>query len=174
MDMIAAEAKVARRTLYHQFASKENVFRAVLTDLMQAIPAALLTEAEAERDLRVALTFLGRALAAHWRMPETVALNRMLIVESRRFPWMAKHHDQLGHAMLIRFVKALRREAQAGRIECPHPSLAARQFIGALAGVLLWPLVQGSERKPAFEPELVIAEAVEMFLLRYSKPGGSS
>src|ERR1700760_4341861 len=57
MDELAAAAGVARRTLYNQFASKEEIFREMLrrvsSQLERAFPAGIETQGEVEEVLRL-------------------------------------------------------------------------------------------------------------------------
>lgn len=172
MDALADAAGVARRSLYNQFPSKEDVFRAVLELLWLDLDSELLREAEASGEVRPALTMLGAALAAHWQKPDNIALNRMIITEARRFPWIAHQFRVRYDAMVERFVRAIRVGVTHGQLSCDKPRVAATQFVSLLSGFLLWPQMHGTPPVDERETPQLVAEAVEMFVSRYGRPAG--
>ena len=56
-----------------------------------------------------------------------------------------------------------------GVLDCPNPQMAASQFLGLLNEPVLWPRVLGRNRVLASD-DVVIEEAVRLFLLRYRRP----
>ncbi len=171
MDALADAARVARRSLYNQFPGKEEVFRAVLELLWVDLDTEQLREAEASGEARRGLTMLGTALAAHFQKPDNLALNRMIIVEARRFPWIAEQFRARHDAMVERFVCAIKVGVANGQLACERPAIAAIQFISLLSGFLLWPQIHCAQRVDERETPQLVAEAVEMFMSRYGREG---
>jgi TetR/AcrR family transcriptional regulator of autoinduction and epiphytic fitness len=167
MDELAEEAGVARRTLYNQFASKEEILREMLfrvsTQLGSVLPPGIETQGDAEDVLRL----FARAVLAFQAPPEFVGLVRMTVADARQFPWIATAFDSVLKPYLNRFERYLSHLTSLGVLDCPHPLLAAQQFLGLLNGLILWPRVLGQDSVSPSSPDIVIDETVQMFLLRY-------
>jgi AcrR family transcriptional regulator len=172
MDELAEEAGVARRTLYNQFANKEEILREMLarvsTQLGSALPPGIETQGDAEAVLRL----IAGTVLAFQAPPEFVGLMRMALADARQFPWIATAFDSVLKPYRDRFARYLSHLASLGVLDCPHPLLAAQQFLGLLNGPILWPRVFNQDSL-SVSPDVVIDETVRMFLLRYSpaQPG---
>ncbi len=166
MDDLAEEAGVARRTLYNQFASKEDILREMLsrvpTPLGSVLPPGIQTQGDVEDVLRL----IARAVLDFQVPPEYVGLVRMTVADARQFPWIAAAFDSVLSPYLERFERYLSYLTSLGMLDCSHPLLAAQQFLGLLNAPILWPLVLGQESAP-LSPDVVAEEAIHMFLLRY-------
>ncbi|GCE07350.1 TetR/AcrR family transcriptional regulator [Dictyobacter aurantiacus] len=99
-DAIMAEAGVAsKETLYRHYASKEELFVDVLEHmtLEQKRPAAALADLPVPRDmeaLRRALTIVARAILSVMAQPDYLALLRIIMAESGRFPHLGQLFKQ--------------------------------------------------------------------------------
>ena len=166
MDELAEEAGVARRTLYNQFVSKDEIFREMLrrasTQLGSAFPPGIETQGDVEDVLRL----IARAVLDFQAPSEYIGLVRMTVADARQFPWIAAAFDSLLRPYLERFERYLFYLTSLGVLDCPHPLLAAQQFLGLLNEPILWPRVLGQDITSS-PPDTVVEEAVRMFLLRY-------
>ncbi|MEI8394717.1 MAG: TetR/AcrR family transcriptional regulator [Rhodospirillaceae bacterium] len=166
MDELAAEAGVARRTLYNQFANKEEIFREMLLRVSMQLGNVLPPGIETRGDVEDVLHLIARAVLAFQAPPEYIGLVRMTIADTRQFPWIATAFDSVLKPYLDRFARYLSYLTSLSVLDCPNPFLAARQFLGLLNEPILWPRVLGQDSEsPA--PDTVVEEAVRMFLLRY-------
>src|SRR5580700_5218113 len=90
MDELAEAAGVARRTLYNQFASKEEIFREMLSrvarQLEDAFPPGVETQGEVEDVLRV----IAQVILNLHKNSEYLGFLRMVVADSRQFPWIAR------------------------------------------------------------------------------------
>src|ERR1700754_3944331 len=90
MEGLAEAAGVARRTLYNQFSSKEEIFREMLLrvsgQLEDAFPSGVETQGDVEDVLRV----VARMILELHKHPEYLGFLRMGVADSRQFPWMAE------------------------------------------------------------------------------------
>src|ERR1700739_3238430 len=90
MNELAEAAGVARRTLYNQFASKEEIFREMLLrvsgQLEDAFPPGIETRGEVEDVLRLT----ARMILELHKNPEYLGFLRMVVADSRQFPWIAE------------------------------------------------------------------------------------
>jgi TetR/AcrR family transcriptional regulator, regulator of autoinduction and epiphytic fitness len=170
MDELALAAGLARRTLYNQFTSKEEIFREMLLrvalQLEQAFPPGIETRGEVEDVLRL----IGRMILDLHQNPEYLGFLRMVVADSRQFPWIAKEFAAVMDPQTERFARYLAHLTDLGILNCQNPTLAAHQFMGILNEFSLWPLMTGRERAALASDKDVLEEAVRMFLQRYRPP----
>jgi AcrR family transcriptional regulator len=166
MDELAVAAGVARRTLYNQFASKEEIFREMLSrvsrQLEQAFPSGIETQGDVEDVLRV----VARVIVDLHKNSEYLGFLRMVVADSRQFRWIAKEFAAVMDPQTERLTRYLAHLTDLGILSCSNPTLAAHQFMGILNEFSLWPWMIGRERPLASDKE-VIEEAIRMFLQRY-------
>ena len=166
MDELAEEAGVARRTLYNQFASKEDILREMLLRVSARIGGVLPPGIETQGDAEDVLRLIARAVLTFQTPTEFVGLLRMTVADARQFPWIATAFDSVLKPYLDRFACYLAHLTSVGVLDCRDPLLAAQQFLGLINGPTLWPRIFSPESELA-SPDTVIAETVRMFLLRY-------
>jgi len=130
IEAIARRARISKRTFYHRFADKPALFVAVVHRIIDRLrpPADLpLLEGNIGEILeRLARLILGAALS-----PDAVALHRMVVAESGRFPKLAALVTARGvTGEAIQYIAdLLHREARAGNFALDDPSFAAGQFL---------------------------------------------
>jgi TetR/AcrR family transcriptional regulator, mexJK operon transcriptional repressor len=135
MDAIAREAGASKATVYAYFASKEELFGAVVgresERFAQGFTAGALDPGDVEGSLRVIADRFLRLLLS----PEVIAINRIIIGEVARFPVLAEVFWQAGPERIrVQVEGFLRRAADAGSLELPDPRLAAGQFASLVRG----------------------------------------
>jgi TetR/AcrR family transcriptional regulator, regulator of autoinduction and epiphytic fitness len=169
MDELAEAAGVARRTLYNQFANKEEIFREMLLrvsgQLEDAFPPGIETRGEVEEVLRL----VARMILGLHRNPEYLGFLRMVVADSRQFPWIAEEFAAVMEPQTERFARYLAHLTAMGILDCRNPLLAAHQFMGMLNELSLWPWMTGRERVPVPEED-IIEETIRMFLQHYRRP----
>jgi len=169
MDELAAAAGVARRTLYNQFASKEVIFREMLLrvsrQLENAFPPGIETQGEVEDVLRT----IARIILDLHRNPEYLGFLRMVVADSRQFPWIAKEFAAVMDPQTDRLARYLSHLTGLGILTCGNPTLAAHQLMGMLNELSLWPWMMGRKSLP-IAAEQVLDETIRMFLQHYRRP----
>lgn len=150
MDAVAAAAPVSKRTLYHHFESKADLFQAVIEEVWSHLTRTPLlpTGADADpatADPRVVLRGYVSRLAEHWDRPDVIPLLRLVIAEAPRFPELSQAYFAAGKEPAVKGLSAyFETLATHGRLaEGREPALAAAQFLGALKEPLFWPRVLG-------------------------------
>ena len=146
IETIAASTGVAKRTLYARWRDKPALFRAVLEGLMArwlatpeapppeypasepaAAPGRLPTAADR---LEAALQQAATRVLVVALQPDALALHRLMIAESGRFPELAEMVRQSGAAAgMARISGLLAAEMLAGRLAQVDPAIAAEQFL---------------------------------------------
>ncbi|HZI84098.1 MAG TPA: TetR/AcrR family transcriptional regulator [Casimicrobiaceae bacterium] len=130
IEAVARRARVSKRTFYHRFDDKPALFVAVVHRIIDGLrpPADVpLLEGDLKQILqRLAGLILRAALS-----PQAIALNRMIVAESKRFPDLAAVVTERGvTGEAIRFIAGvLEREARAGKLALDNPTFAAQQFL---------------------------------------------
>ena len=151
MDAIAREAGASKATLYAYFASKEELFGAVVASegerYFRGFSAGELDPAAVEASLtEIAQRFLQLVLS-----PDVIAINRIIVGEVTRFPALAEVFWQAGPERIrVQVEGFLRRATEAGTLE--HSRSAWRRRAVRLAGARRNPSAQrccwGSGRRP--------------------------
>jgi TetR/AcrR family transcriptional repressor of mexJK operon len=130
IEAVAAGARISKRTFYHRFRDKGELFEAIVRRLierwMPPFEAQLLETAPPDTLLRrVARQVLAVALS-----PAALALHRVLIAEAQRFPELVKLVNEAGAGKGVERVAALlERESRAGRLRIDDSRFAAEQFL---------------------------------------------
>ncbi len=168
MDELAEAAGVARRTLYNQFANKEEIFREMLLNVSRQLedtfPPGIETQGEVEDVLRL----IARMILDLHRHPEYLGFLRMVVADSRQFPWIAEEFAAVMDPQTERLTRYLAHLTAIGILDCSNPTLAAHQFMGMLNELSLWPWMMGRESLP-IPVEEVVEETIRMFLQRYRR-----
>lgn len=131
IEAVAKRARISKRTFYHRFKNKSALFSAVvhLTIERMRPPAdvPLLHGTNLAQILRGLADLILRAALS----PSAIALHRLIVAESSRFPDLAAVvNDQGASEEAIRLIAGvLQREAQAGNLTLDNPNFAAQQFL---------------------------------------------
>jgi TetR/AcrR family transcriptional regulator, regulator of autoinduction and epiphytic fitness len=168
MDELAEAAAVARRTLYNQFVSKEEIFREMLLRFAGQFEHALPPGIETQGDVEEVLRLVARAILKLHQRPGYLGFMRMVVADSRQFPWIAEAFAGVMEPQMERFARYIAHLTALGILDCPNPTLAARQFAGMINDFFLWPWMLGRKNLPA-PVGVLIEETVRMFLLRYRR-----
>jgi TetR/AcrR family transcriptional regulator, mexJK operon transcriptional repressor len=131
IEEVARRARVSKRTFYHRFADKQVLFGAVVHRIVERLrPPADFPLIEGA-DLAAILRRLAELILQAAISPQAIALHRLIVGESARFPKLAAVANANGASeeAVKLIAKLLEREARAGRIALEDPSFAARQFL---------------------------------------------
>ena len=169
MDDLAVAAGVARRTLYNQFSSKEEIFREMLLRVSGQLEDAFPSGVETQGDVEDVLRLVARMVLGLHRQPEYLGFLRMVVADSRQFPWIAEEFATVMDPQTERLVRYLAHLTALGILNCRNPMLAAHQFMGMLNELSLWPWMMGREGLP-ISAEDAVEETIRMFLQHYRRP----
>src|SRR6202049_2199587 len=123
MDELAEAAGVARRTLYNQFASKEEIFREMLLRVSGQLETAFPPGIETQGDVEDVLRLIARMILDLHKNPEYLGFLRMVVADSRQFPWIAKEFAAVMDPQTERFARYLAHLTDLGILNCQNPTL---------------------------------------------------
>ncbi|MBV8889623.1 MAG: TetR/AcrR family transcriptional regulator [Alphaproteobacteria bacterium] len=169
MDELAEAAGVARRTLYNQFASKEEIFREMLLRVSRQFEAAFPPGIETQGDVEDVLRLIARVILDLHKHPEYLGFLRMVVADSRQFPWIAEEFAAVMDPQTERLTRFFADMTGVGTLDCRNPLLAAHQFMGLLNEFSLWPWMMGRDGLGIADKDIV-EETVGMFLQHYRRP----
>jgi AcrR family transcriptional regulator len=136
IEAVAQHARIAKRTFYARFGDKPALFAAVVHRIVERLrPSAgvrLYEGASCEEILRRLARLILRAALT----PEAVALNRLLLAESSRFPELAAvvAREAAGAEAVRRIGDLLDGERRAGRLRFAKPQFATEHLLQMIVG----------------------------------------
>ena len=171
MSQIAAKVGGSKTTLWSHFPSKQDLFVAVVDDLVERYGAALEVPLDPATPLRAALRQFADAMMAIVQSEPIVALNRLVIGEAGRFPELGALFFARGPARGKGKLAAYLKVAMENNcVRRGDPAVAARQFASLCqAGCHQMRLVGGSEVDKV-ELEADIVAAIDTFVRAWEVP----
>ncbi|MFC9858779.1 MULTISPECIES: TetR/AcrR family transcriptional regulator [unclassified Streptomyces] len=170
---IAAEAGVAKPTIYNHLRDKESLFRESMETVAARTVAHHLAALEGLREpgdgVRAALELTGHRLLRSHSTEESWALRRLMHAEATRFPELLDVVQREG-AQRVKDTLAdrLARLTLSARLRNRDPDLAAEQFLALLLGPMEMRSRLGTRRVPDGELRTVARAAVDTFLHAYA------
>ncbi len=168
IDELVAAAGGSKATLYRYFASKEDLFEAIIADLTEATVAETSVDELAHLPIEDGLRAIGHATARGALSDQATVLFRLAVGESVRFPQLAQAMFDRGPAVsygrLRGFIAA---RVAAGEIHVDDTQIAAEQFLGGIIGHLQLRCALG---QPPADPAQITARveaSITTFLAAY-------
>jgi AcrR family transcriptional regulator len=135
MDLLAAEGRTAKRTLYARFGDKAGVFATVVRRVNDAIVGELIEPLDPAQPARAELYRFALRLLAIALTPEALGVYRLVVGEAQRFPELAiaYYNNAPGRAILAltRYFKAAKKAESTW-----DETEVAAQFFNAVLGEL--------------------------------------
>ncbi|HVA13180.1 MAG TPA: TetR/AcrR family transcriptional regulator [Stellaceae bacterium] len=165
IEAIARRARISKRTFYHRFADKAELYRAVVQRLLQR----WLPPFEAALDTPAALDDLLLRSAQHMLevalSPEALALRRLLLAEAERFPELVEIAIEQGATRGVeRIADLLDAECRAGHIALTDCRFAAMQFQEMVLAIPLRRAIGFGTPMTAAEREVWIGQCVGLLI----------
>ncbi len=170
-EAVRLAAGVSKETLYRYYATKEELFADVLRRLtLEHLPKPLradqaLTRGEDTEQLRKLVRTLAREISLVMMRPDYLALLRVVIAESTRFPHLGelfkKTVPEQAIAAVSQLLKRLRKKGLVAKIE---DEAAARMLLGSLLTYAILDGVLSSDGKPRPPAPKRIAAIADLFV----------
>lgn len=164
LDMVANEAGVVRRTVYDQFKSKEELFRAVIQYLTEEQIYSRF-KIEEGGDLRDNLIHFAREYLDFILKPESIHSHRLSIQEVHKHPDLARlvYERGTGH-LQDKLAELFDKEIAAGRLRRFDTQLAAARFLSGVLGSSRQRALLGLGTDSARARGLAVTAAVDEFI----------
>ncbi len=144
ISRIVRRANMSKTTLYARYASKEDLFRAIMQRQIDRLNQAQpLAPRGGQLDLAAGLKAYGRSALEASFEGGLIGVNRLVYSESHRFPELAvaaSERSAVGIRQVSDFIAAC---ALADGIPCHNPGLIAEMFLLMLRGRYLDVLLAG-------------------------------
>lgn len=164
MADIARQCEMSKRTIYEAFSTKEELFRALVTD------TASFPEHECTIDLdRTPQSIVATALneIAHYVLNERhIVVSRLVIAESELSPAIRQHYYEQGIDRSKRFLVARLTElVRRGRVVPFEPERTADMLFGAVIATQLIAAISYRQAPDFDEVSARIDDAVKRFIV---------
>lgn len=165
MSAIVEAMGGSKATLWSYFASKEELFAAVIEDATLAFRSVMQSELDPRRDMVEVLENFAEKYVARITAPDAIALQRLIISEVERFPEIGRIFYQRAPGMSRAFLTTyIADRMEAGLIEGDDPEEVAGMLLSLCAGhyqqCILWGMQTQSTALARAEAE----RAVRQFL----------
>ena len=169
MSAIAARVGGSKGTLYNYFRSKAELFGAVVQSDCERGQAAMLDLVTDDEDIAKVLTIHGRAFVRLMLSDDVIAIHRMVVAESARFPEVGEAHFQAGPRRGKDLALALLAKAEAnGQLKLADAERAADQIMDLmLSGLYRRRLWNIHPRPTEAEMDANVDAAVALFMNAY-------
>jgi AcrR family transcriptional regulator len=164
IEAVAAQCRISKRTFYHRFRDKPDLFRAVVRRLIDHWVRPFEARLGAAGTFEDALLAAARQTLAAALSPEALRLYRLLIAEAPRFPELASIVAEQSAAANGGLGELFAREARHGTLAFDDPRFAVEQFVNlVIAGPRRRALGMGTALSPA-ELDAWARRSVALFL----------
>jgi TetR/AcrR family transcriptional repressor of mexJK operon len=173
MDAVARTAGVSKATLYAYFASKDELFATIVNERRLQKGLDDLMVPERVPDLRAALETIGQHVLRFMLREETLAIYRIAIAESARFPELGHAFYANGPQRSYETARAwLATQQAAGLVRPADLDVATQQFMSLLrSGVFLRAGLALPPPPSEAEINATVSAAVETWLRAFAVEG---
>ncbi len=149
MSSIAAGVGGSKTTLWSHFRSKEELFAAVVDDIVERYGAALSIDLPDDAPVAATLERFAAALMATILSAPIIDLHRLVTGEAGRFPQLAllfwERGPRIGKAQLAAYLESAMAD---GRLRQGDPMRAAVQFVALCQAEKFQPVILGMSEVP--------------------------
>lgn len=170
MSAIAARLGGSKGTLYNYFKSKEELFAAMMQRTCEHLQAALFDVGSQTGDSEARLAHMARGFLCHLMTPDAIAIQRVVVAESERFPELGRVFYESGPKIVLGRIGAYLEDLMAaGRLRRTDPLMAAQHFKDLTMSGVYWPHMWGVAAAPSpDEVDVQVTRAVDTFLRAYA------
>ena len=131
IEAVAQRARVSKRTLYHRFENKAALFSAVVHRTVERLRPPADVSLLRGANLPEILCGLAKLILRAALSPPAIALHRLIVAESSRFPDLAAVVARQGASeeAIELIAGVLEREAHAGHLTLDNSTFAAQHFL---------------------------------------------
>ena len=166
IEAVAQRARISKRTFYHRFEDKGTLFGAVLHRIIEGLRPPPAIPIIAGVDLAEILHRLAGLIVHAGVTPQALALHRLIVGESARFPKLAAAVTSEGATQeaIHLIADILAHEADAGTLTLSDPAVAAEQFLYLVLSVPQRRALGLGKPMTALELDRWASSVVDLFL----------
>lgn len=169
MDRIAEVASVSKRTVYNHFPSKEDLFAAIVDELMSRCQLIEVSDYTPGEPIATQLSDIGQTAVDLMASPEFQDLARVTLSRFLQSPDLAREMMIDSSQFEAGLIVWLETAHQEGNLQIPDAQLAAKQFLGLIQSFAFWPPLIGKEAPlTEVQKKQLVESTVSMFLAQYS------
>lgn len=169
MSGIAADLGGSKGTLWSYFASKEELFAAVLDSATVAFRSLMTSILDPELPIDDVLVGFAEKFISRITLPDAIALQRLIVSEVERFPEIGRiFYDRAPGRSRLLLAEYLSIHMEAGALRRDDPGEAAGTFLSMCAGSYPQRLLWGIEKRDENEVRREAARIAVNFLRCYS------
>ena len=168
MDAVAARAEVSKRTVYNHFPSKDELFKELVGQLIDAGHRATEYRFDPAKTLETQLQEFAHQELTLLSDTRFLDLSRITMAEAMLSPERAKLVLEDVSKTESYFERWVSDAVKAGALKVADPVVASRQFLGLIKSLAFWPqLLTGHPVPDSKHAKKIAADAAMMFLSRY-------
>lgn len=173
MDAVAREAGVSKATLYAHYSSKAQLFAEMIEAECRQRSELLNLSVADPMNPRETLRHFGREFLSIVLSPEGLAIHRIVIAETPRFPELGRaFYDAGPRRMLDALAGYLRSATERGTLDVPEPRMAAGHFISLVrSDMYLRRQLMVDDGGEADDVDRALEAAVTVILRAYAPKG---
>lgn len=166
MDQIAAHAGVSKRTVYNHFATKTDLFAAILEAMFGKVDQGPRIIYDATRPVDQQLREIARQEVDMLSSPAFLQVARVAFLQLLKDTALAQAINKPSMGCL-RYLEPFLKAAVAKKaLNIADIELAAKQFVYQLKSLIFYPLLYGMTTDMS-RHDYLIDETVKMFIARY-------
>lgn len=167
MDTISARAEVSKRTVYNHFATKDELFQAIMIRMFERQADDEIVVFSGDKPIADQLTQIAASEVARLSSESFVKLAKVGFIQLLTQPELAERFSQQKVGCQVYLDQFLLDACEQGVLQIDDIPFAAMQFIYQLKTFVFYPSLLQSEAVSEARKEQVIRETVHMFLARY-------
>jgi AcrR family transcriptional regulator len=169
MNDVTREAGVSKGTLYVYFASKEELFAAMIESERAAFVASMRTALSEHGDVEAGLRDFGISFVAHMTDEKVISAMRTVLGVRDRMPVLCQRFFNGPENLRTILREYLQRYVETGQLVVDDIDLAAAQFLDLSSGSFFKFRLFGSMEHAPSRPEVerVINGAIRVFMAAY-------
>lgn len=170
MDAIADEAGVSKQTVYSHFGAKDALFGAIVEGKCNELLDSFSLPSVPGQHPREALSDLAKRFLDTVLASPSMALFRVVIAESSRFPELAEIFYRTGPAVALANLSAYLKDLdEDGALKVADANSSAKLFFAMLRGDLYFRRLLGLIPEPSAEEiEAAVEEVITAFLVSHA------
>jgi len=167
MDQVAAKAEASKRTVYNHFATKEELFQAILTTMLAKINHGDVIYFNKNQPIDLQLTAIAEQEVAMLTSHDFLRLAKIAFMQMLQEPQLAKSLSNNTMGCMTYLEDFLEQARTAGVLKGDELNIAAKQFVYQLKSFVFYPLLYGFETITEQQNNKVIEQTVSLFLAKY-------